>query len=48
MTDAVIFKNVDIIFGKNPQIATQMVDQARRGTRSVLPPGWSWGSPALR
>ncbi|PLU21973.1 choline ABC transporter ATP-binding protein [Sinorhizobium medicae] len=29
MTDAVIFKNVDIIFGKNPQIATQMVDQGK-------------------
>jgi glycine betaine/proline transport system ATP-binding protein len=29
MTDAVVFKNVDIIFGKNPQAALQMVDQGK-------------------
>ncbi|NVD39501.1 choline ABC transporter ATP-binding protein [Ensifer sp. HO-A22] len=29
MTDAVIFKNVDIIFGNNPQTALQMVDQGK-------------------
>ncbi len=29
MTDAVVFKNVDIIFGKNPQTALQMVDQGK-------------------
>ena len=29
MTDAVVFKNVDIIFGNNPQTALQMVDQGK-------------------
>ncbi|WP_081158451.1 choline ABC transporter ATP-binding protein [Ensifer aridi] len=29
MIDAVVFKNVDIIFGKNPQAALQMVDQGK-------------------
>ncbi len=29
MTDAVIFKNVDIIFGKNPQAALKLVDQGK-------------------
>ena len=29
MTTAVVFKNVDIIFGNNPQIALQMVDQGK-------------------
>ncbi|NRP70264.1 Glycine betaine/proline betaine transport system ATP-binding protein ProV [Ensifer psoraleae] len=29
MTDAVVFKNVDIIFGKSPQAALQMVDQGK-------------------
>lgn len=29
MSDAVVFKNVDIIFGKNPQLAVQMVDQGK-------------------
>ncbi|ACP26125.1 putative glycine betaine/L-proline ABC transporter, ATP-binding protein [Sinorhizobium fredii NGR234] len=29
MTEAVVFKNVDIIFGKNPQPALQMVDQGK-------------------
>ncbi|WDZ75596.1 choline ABC transporter ATP-binding protein [Ensifer adhaerens] len=29
MTNAVVFKNVDIIFGNNPQIALQMVDQGK-------------------
>lgn len=29
MTDAVIFKNVDIIFGKNPEAALKMVDQGK-------------------
>ncbi|OCP09160.1 MULTISPECIES: choline ABC transporter ATP-binding protein [unclassified Ensifer] len=29
MTNAVVFKNVDIIFGNNPQTALQMVDQGK-------------------
>ncbi|OOG67856.1 Glycine betaine/proline betaine transport system ATP-binding protein ProV [Ensifer sp. M14] len=29
MTDAVVFKNVDIIFGNNPQTALQMIDQGK-------------------
>ena len=29
MTDAVIFNNVDIIFGKNPETALKMVDQGK-------------------
>lgn len=29
MTNAVVFKNVDIIFGNNPQVALQMVDQGK-------------------
>ncbi|MBU2325872.1 MAG: ATP-binding cassette domain-containing protein, partial [Alphaproteobacteria bacterium] len=29
MTDAVIFDNVDIVFGNNPQNALQMLDQGK-------------------
>lgn len=29
MTDAVIFKNVDIVFGKNPQTALEMLDRGK-------------------
>ncbi len=29
MTDAVVFKNIDIIFGKNPQAALELVDQGK-------------------
>ncbi|MFN3442555.1 MAG: ATP-binding cassette domain-containing protein, partial [Rhizobium rosettiformans] len=29
MTDAVIFENVDIVFGDNPERALEMVDQGK-------------------
>lgn len=48
MSDAVVFKNVDIIFGKNPQLAVQMVDQGKTRDEIGAATGLVLAWPALR
>ncbi len=48
MTDAVIFGNVDIIFGDHPDKALAMVDQGRTRDEISAETGWCSALPVPR